>query len=80
MKTIARPPHFEPLTDKELDQFGARAGRVYDPDAGPLLDDVDSLRDNYRRLRQHHTLEVEWLWSELERARPGSSKLRKPPS
>lgn len=80
--SIPQPLHFEALTDAELEQFGAKPKMIYERwDAGPLLDDIDALKENYRRLRQHHIVETEWLWSELERARPGvTTKLRKPRS
>lgn len=84
---IPKPPHFEALTDAELEQFGTRysaeklLARGSEEETRSLLDDMDALKDNYRRLRQHHILETEWLWAELERVRPGITRtLRKPPS
>lgn len=81
-RSIPKPPHFEALTDEELKQFGVGwSTHIFDPEVKPLHDDLEALKDNYQRLRQHHILETEWLWNELEKVRPGITRtLRKPPS
>ena len=56
--------YFEPLTDAELNQFGRYEGDESDPD-------IVALKDNYRRLRDHHIEETKALWAELEKLKPG---------